>query len=82
MAEFNDYDGIHHFALKAIKMVPENIKAQYWLIYSMYHSGAAAIAEKEIGQAKLRLTEDEFTTLKKYILNDPTLPNSRLFDES
>ena len=82
MAEFNDYDGIHHFALKAIKMVPENIKAHYWLIYSMYHSGAAAIAEKEIGQAKLRLTEDEFATLKKYILNDPTLPNSRLFDES
>ena len=82
MAEFNDYDGIHHFALKAIKMVPENIKAHYWLIYSMYHSGAAAIAEKEIRQAKLRLTEDEFTTLKRYILNDPTLPNSRLFDES
>lgn len=79
MAEFEDYDGIHHFALKAIEMAPENIKAHYWLIYSMYHSGTAAIAKKEIEQAKLRLTEDEFATLEKYIASDPTLRNSHLF---
>lgn len=79
MAEFEDYDGIHHFALKAIEMTPENIKAHYWLIYSMYHSGAAAIAKKEIEQAKLSLTEDEFATLEKYIASDPTLRNSHLF---
>lgn len=81
MAEFEDYDGIHHFATKAIKMVPENIKAHYWLIYAMHRSGATAIAKKEISQAKLRLTDDEFATLKEYILDDPILQNSHLFDE-
>ena len=79
LAEFEDYDGIHHFALKSIKLVPENVKAQYWLVYSMYHSGAVAIAKQEIQQAKLRLTEDEYVTLKKYINNDCSIQNCQLF---
>ena len=73
LAEFEDYDGVHHFALKAIKLVPENVKAQYWLVYSMYHAGAVTIAKQEIEQAKLRLTEEEFATLKKYITKDGSL---------
>ena len=73
LAEFEDYDGVHHFALKAIKLVPENVKAQYWLVYSMYHAGAVTIAKQEIKQAKLRLTEEEFATLKKYIAKDGSL---------
>ena len=80
LAEFDDYDGVHHFALKAIKLTPENVKAQYWLVYSMYHSGAVAIAKQEIGQAKLRLTEDEYATLKKYITKDSSLQDCLLFD--
>jgi len=81
LAEFNDYDGVNHFALKSIKLVPENVRAQYWLVYSMYHSGAVAIAKQEIGQAKLRLTEDEYTTLKRYIYKDSSLQGSLLFAE-
>ena len=81
LAEFDDYDGVHHFALKAIKLTPENVKAQYWLVYSMYHTGAVAIAKQEIGQAKLRLTEDEYATLKKYIIKDSSLQDCLLFDE-
>lgn len=80
LAEFEDYDGVHHFALKSMKLVPENVKAQYWLVYSMYHSGAIAIAKKEIQQARLRLTDDEYSTLKKYITKDNTLQNCQLFD--
>lgn len=82
LADFEDYDGVHHFALKSLKLVPENIKAQYWLVYSMYHSGAVVIAKREIRQAKLRLTEDEFATLKKYIIKDDSLQNCLLFDEN
>lgn len=81
LAEFEDYDGVHHFALKCLKLVPENVKAQYWLVYSMYHSGAVAIAKQEIGQAKLRLTEDEYATLKKYITKDSSLQECLLFEE-
>lgn len=82
LADFEDYDGVHHFALKSLKLVPENVKAQYWLVYSMYHSGAVVIAKREIQQAKLRLTEDEFATLKKYIIKDDSLQNCLLFDEN
>ncbi len=81
LAEFEDYDGVHHFALKSIKLVPENVKAQYWLVYSMYHSGAVAIAKQEIRQAKLRLTEDEYTTFKKYIATERSLQDCLLFNE-
>ena len=81
LAEFDDYDGVHHFALKSLILVPENVKAQYWLVYSMYHSGAVTIAKREIGQAKLRLTEDEYATLKKYITRDSSLQDCLLFDE-
>jgi len=81
LVSFEDYDGVHHFALKSLKLVPENVKAQYWLVYAMYHSGAVGIAKQEIGQAKLRLTEDEYATLKKYIIKDSSLQNCLLFDE-
>ena len=37
------------------------------------------LQKKEIEQAKLRLTVDEFATLEKYIANDLTLRNSHLF---
>lgn len=81
LVSFEDYDGVHHFALKSLKLVPENVKAQYWLVYAMYHSGAVEIAKREIGQAKLRLTEDEYATLKKYIIKDSSLHDCLLFDE-
>lgn len=81
LVSYEDFDGVHHFALKSLKLVPENVKAQYWLVYAMYHSGAVEIAKREIGQAKLRLTEDEYATLKKYIIKDCSLHDCLLFDE-
>lgn len=79
-AKFEDYDGIHHFATKALKLVPENVKAQYWLVYAIYHSGVVALAKREIQQAKSRLTSDEFDTLKKFICKDETLPSGQLLE--
>ncbi len=81
LVSYEDFDGVHHFALRSLKLVPENVKAQYWLVYAMYHSGAVEIAKREIGQAKLRLTEDEYATLKKYIIKDSSLHDCLLFDE-
>lgn len=79
LADFNDYDGVQHFAIQSLKLVPENIKAHYWLIYAMYHSGAVTLAKKEIQQAKARLTAEEFKTLQDYIGKDITLPYAALF---
>ncbi len=80
LARFEDYDGIHHFATQALNLVPENVKAQYWLVYSIYHSGVVALAKREIEKAKCRLTSDEFDTLQKFICKDKSLPYGQLFD--
>lgn len=79
-SEFEDYDGIHHFASKAVSLIPENVKAQYWLVYSIYHSGVVALAKKEIEKAKSRLTSDEFDTLQRFICKDESLPYGQLFE--
>lgn len=81
LAQFEDYDGVHHFAMNAINLVPENVKAHYWLIHAIFHSGVVALAKQEIRQAKIRLTADEFDTLQKFIGKDKTLPYGQLFDE-
>ena len=80
LADFKDYDGIHHFAAQALKLVPENVKAQYWLIYAIYHSSAVVLAKREIEIAKNRLTSEEFDTLQKFICKDESLPYGQLFD--
>ena len=78
LAQFKDYDGINHFATKSLTLVPENVKAQYWLLHAVYHSGAICLAKKELQQAKARLTADEFKTLLNYIEKDITLPYGEL----
>ena len=80
LAEFKDYDGILHFGLKTLKLAPENVKAHYWLVYAMYHSGTVELAKKRIQQARHDLTDDEYATLKKYIMKDETLQKIRLFE--
>ncbi len=81
LAQFEDYGGIQHYANKALALVPENVKGQYWLIYAMYHDGAVALARQEYLQAKLRLTEDEVSSLDNFIRKDSTLHAEQIFDE-
>ena len=71
---------IHHFATQALNLVPENVKAQYWLVYAIYHSSAVVLAKREIEKAKTRLTSEEFDTLQKFICKDESLPYGQLFD--
>lgn len=78
LAQFKDYDGINTFATKSLALVPENVRAQYWLIHAVFHSGAVTLAKKEIQQAKARLTAEEFKTLQDYIGKDITLPYAEL----
>ena len=78
LAKYDDYNGINTFATQALKLTPENIKAYYWLIYAMYHSGAIELAKNEAQRAKSILTSEEYTTLKKYLLQDETLAYSQL----
>ena len=79
LAKYDDYNGINTFAMQALKLTPENIKASYWLIYAMYHSGAIELARNEVQRAKSVLTSEEYDTLKKYLSQDDTLAYSQLF---
>lgn len=81
LAQFEDYGGIQHYATKALALVPENVKAHYWLIYAMYHSGAITIAKQEFQQSKALLTDEEFASLKNFIRKDGTLQHGQIFDE-
>lgn len=78
LAKYDDYNGINAFATQALKLTPENIKAHYWLIYAMYHSGAVELAKNEVQRAKSVLTKEEYATLKKYLLQDESLSYSHL----
>lgn len=78
LAQYDDYNGINTFATQALKLAPENIKAHYWLIYAMYHSGAVELAKHEMQRAKGILTSEEYVTLKKYLAQDSSLSCSRL----
>lgn len=80
LAGFEDYDGIHHFALKALSRVPENVKAHYWVIYAMYHAGTVEMAKQELQHLKKTLTSDEYLTLVGYIEKDDTMQNCQLFE--
>ena len=75
----DDHIGVQQYATKAIALAPENVKAHYWLIHSMNHLGTLELAKNEISHAKSILISDEFATLKKYVMQDKTLPYSTLF---
>ena len=74
-----DYTGVQQYAARAIELTPENVKAHYWLIHAMSHLGALELAKNEIIRAKSLLTSEEFATLKKYVMQDKTLPYAILF---
>lgn len=63
MADAEDYAGINHYATRALTVMPENIKAHFWLIYSIYRSGAVEMAKSEVERAKTYLTEEEYEEL-------------------
>lgn len=67
LAEIKDYSSLQLYATKACDIMPENIKARYWLIYAIYHLGAVEVAKSEIERAKTILTPEEFTLLSQYI---------------
>lgn len=67
LAETQDYTCIQHYALNAIDLMPENIKAHYWLVVSTYHLGSIALAKNELLRAKEILTSEEYSILEDYL---------------
>lgn len=75
----NDFTGIQQYAAKAIMLTPENARAHYWMIHAMNHLGTLELARNQIALAKETLTSEEYSNLKRFIAEDPTLPYTVLF---
>ena len=76
--EVGDYSGVQHYATKAKKITPENVKAYYWLVCAMTKLDCSELAKNEIAHAKKGLTSEEFASLKKMLLSDKPLSDELL----
>lgn len=78
LMEVGDYSGVQHYATKAKKITPENVKAYYWLVCAMTKLDCSELAKNEIAHAKKGLTSEEFASLKKMLLSDKPLSDELL----
>lgn len=81
LAEGGDYAGIQRYASRSLDIIPGNIKAHYWLVYAMYHSGAIEMARSELARAKSILSQEEYDTLMRYLKKNPDMAPVIDFDE-
>ena len=80
LMDVGDYSGVQHYAAKAKKITPENIKVYYWLVCAMTKLDCSELANNEIAHAKKSLTSEEFASLKKLLMSDKSLPDELLIE--
>lgn len=78
LMDAGDYSGVQHYATKAKKITPENVKAYYWLVCAMMKLDCSELAKNEITHAKKSLTSEEFASLRKMLLSDKSLSDELL----
>lgn len=81
LEEAGDYTGIQQYASKALDIMPGNIKAHFWLVYAMFHSGAIEMAKNEIVCANSILTAEEYVTLIRYLKKNQDMASVIDFDD-
>ena len=81
LAQAGDYPGIQQYAAKALEIMPGNIRAHYWLVFAMYHSGAIEMAKSEVARAKASLSEEEYSTLLRYLRKNSDMAPVTDFDD-
>lgn len=78
LAEVKDYYGINKYATQALGVEPGNLKAYYWLIWSMYNLGTIEMAKSQVQQARKDLTAEEYEELIKYLKESKELKDTVL----
>lgn len=63
LAEAQEWDAVCHYASAALRIIPENINAHFWLIFGMYKTGAVEMANSEISRAENSFTAEEYREL-------------------
>ena len=80
LAQANDYPAIQCYAGKSLEIAPGNIKAHYWLIHAMYHSGSSELARSELSRAETVLSGEEYRQLITWLKRNPDLKMPPDFD--
>lgn len=81
LAEAGDYAVIHQYATRALDITPENIKARFWLLYSMYQSGAIEMAKSELARTEMILSDEEYDVLQRYLKRAGEISPTRAVEE-
>jgi len=76
-----DYAEVQRYTRRAIELTPENVKAHYWLIGSMFRQETFELAKNQIAVARKLLTDDEYASLKKLAFSDDSMPYNSFFEE-
>ena len=74
LAAVKEYDSIQKYASRAISLTPENVRAYYWLIYTIHQQGSIELAKNEVIRARELLTSSEYQTLKMMLAEDQSIP--------
>lgn len=74
LAELKDYADIHQYALQALHIEPGNLRAYYWMIYSLYRQGATEMAKAVFSTAKQNLILEEYDELIRNLKKIKELP--------
>lgn len=74
LAAAKDYSSVRECAAEAIRIMPGNLKAYYWMIISLYYGGTIELARDELALSKSVLTADEYDTLVRYLKQSRDLP--------
>lgn len=79
LAAAKDYVCVQHYAAEALRVMPGNLKAHFWLIDAMQHLGTVELAKRELAKAKDTLTEEEYEVLTSYFKEDADISVEELF---
>lgn len=66
--EVEDYQTLHDYAMLAMRLEPNNIRINYWLVIALRKNGAVELARQQLDAARARLFEEEFRELE-HLLN-------------
>jgi len=67
MADLKDYPDVIKYSAQALQVEPGNMRAHYWRIYALYHTGALEMAKASLPMAQRSLTEEEYDELLKLL---------------
>lgn len=67
LADLKDYSDVIKYSAQALQIESGNMRAHYWRIYALYHTGALEMAKASLPMAQRSLIEEEYDELLKLL---------------